>query len=134
MSESNWMPSLVGLVADVDGPFAFVQHKDSATTYGPVKPLKRRMRIFLGDRITCAKGTTVCVEYLIGGRSIAGGGHFQNDVWVVHTPNDMWSEPPRPLSPVEKVNRAMDVMFCCGFDKPDKEFQIQTAGGASIEG
>ena len=113
---------LVGSIIDIDGPRVWF-----AREYEPGKELRWfqayvGMKTYLGMAFRADPATTCTLEFIVGGRAVVGRG--QTVVIVTPKETTLLDD---GLNPATR--------FLNKFDKQDKQFQIQTAGGViGIEG
>lgn len=105
----------VGSVIDIDGPVLMTNRLKEGKWYQGYP----RMKTYLKERLMADPKTTATIEFLVGGRAVISPG---TEVEIL-TPKDIT---------VLKIKKGT---IWAKFDKQDKQFQIQTAGGVmGIEG
>jgi len=124
---------LVGSVVDIDGPrLEFTRRSPVGIVYGWYQAIPGT-KIYLNDIFRTQPHTTGTIEFLIGGRAVLPPGTVNQVV----TPKDITEvyDPTEPLRAQMNRRSAKKLWeFLDRFDKQDKVFHIQSAGGATIEG
>ena len=115
---------LVGSVVDIDGPrLEFTRRYPDRQFIGwfQVAP---GMKTYLGDVFRTSPTTTATLEFLVGGRAVLR----PRSLFRIVTPKDVTElDFSGPMAPGLLHSAAGYVWEM--FDKQDKSFQIQTAGG-----
>ena len=105
----------VGSVLDIDGKILMTNRLQEMTWYQAYPAMKT----YLKERMKTDEDTTATIEFLVGGRAVIAPG---TEVEIT-TPKDT------------TILNIKSGSVWAKFDKQDKEFQIQTAGGVmGIEG